>query len=284
MDDFEKPWDADSATSGLRSDQNALLEAQTILVDTRFQREHPEIVSLQKEVRSLQRDAIVRGLEIIMFDRSLQQVENFDWSTLDHARGEGADDPTGLIAAAEEEADEEPQSEGGVNAYIHYMSQFFPGGIAPYDLSDDESYTDCDCLDDELDRTVETHYRIANGARAKFMLALHYPSFLPLLQASERSRAESVCNLMQIAEYYDNDINPHNFLHGYLARYLAAHTGSSGAAHQLHQFEMAMDPSQGFCVVDEGQGQFDIHRAERYAKALWRMALAKNSYLSPGAS
>jgi hypothetical protein len=279
MDDWEKPWDADSAISGLCSYRNAFLEAQTILTDTRMQCEHPGIVPLKKEVRSLQGDAIVRGLEIIMFDRRLAQVENLNWSHLEPT-GEGEDDPTGLIAAAE--ADEEPQA-GGVNAYFAYMSQFFPGGIAPCDLSDEESYTDCDCLSDELDRTVETHYRIANDARAKFMLALHYPSFLPLLQASERSRAQSTCNLMQIAEYYDNDRNPHNFLHEYLARHLAAQTGSSGAAHQLHHFEMAMDPAQGFCVADEGQGQFDIDKAQRHAKALWRMALSKNSDLSPEA-
>lgn len=276
MSTLESPDDIMAERSGILSRQLAMSEAQNFLLSRGVIVQHPALRALQSKIHNCDIASLVSGLEIVMHDYEFSGLDSstFDWSHGDRDYGSAPDNPSGLFVVQEEEPEE---NAGGTNPYVDYHLQQFPGGIAPGILSDVHSYTDCSSLDASVSRTIETHYRIADGMRGKFALTLHFPSFVPLLQVCEDSPECAMRKLEQIADYYNQD-DPHDYLHRYLAMYLAARIGSMHSAFGVQAIESSANPYHDM-IPDYGSGYFDPDVGKAHARALWRMAIARNPAL-----
>ncbi|PIQ76290.1 hypothetical protein COU78_02090 [Candidatus Peregrinibacteria bacterium CG10_big_fil_rev_8_21_14_0_10_49_24] len=278
MDDLRDTWDRGSAKSGNLSQQFAVEEAQRMLTCPDGMEEYPFLSERQAGVLNGQRDVIIAALEEVLHNSEISHDWQRSFEHWDEAEFGEDDDPLGL------NTQDDTEDTGGGNAddnyYMYHLQNVFPGGIAPYVLEDNASYTDCTSIPPSMPRIIEVHYRIAGDLRGKFVLAMRYPSFVPLLQVCERGQQDAMCRLLDLADYYASEDDSHNFLHRYLALYLAAQCGSSWAKQHVRQIECATNPEQDV-ILEFGQGDFDLPKARAHAESLWRMAIARNPRLVP---
>lgn len=148
------------------------------------------------------------------------------------------------------------------------------GGVSNWELDADDP-VDLGDFPGDMYRPLELHGRLAQPVVADYILGLYHPTFVPPMQNARKGFPAGMMGLLELARYYEGDIDEHRYFHRYLCLFLAHCLGSREAELQMLEVEELESETNGI-VPDIGQGRFDLEQVQNHAVALWRMALAQN--------